>query len=104
MADHRLIDTPWDVLKLEHITDVPDDDLTGLVHRHDVRLALDIVHRYDWVLMAPQMALVWVTIEILRVPDIDDYLKSAGEKMATVGWHIDQLLYAVCMVLRECPH
>lgn len=54
--------------------------------------------------MAPQMALVWVTIEILRVPDIDDYLKSAGEKMATVGWHIDQLLYAVCMVLRECPH
>lgn len=54
--------------------------------------------------MAPKLALVRVTEEILRVPDINEYLKSAGEKVATEGWHIDQLLYAVCMVLRERPH
>jgi hypothetical protein len=90
-----------DVLELEHVTDIPYDYLAHAIHCDDVWLSFDVVHRYDWVLVAPQLADKWVPVEVFRVPHIDVDFKASRKKMATEARNVGKLLNAICVMLGE---
>ena len=89
------------VLELKHVTDVPDDYLAHAIDCNNVWLSFDVVHRYDWVLVAPQLADKWVPVEVFRVPHIDVDFKASGKKMTTEAGYVGKLLDAICVMLGE---